>query len=658
MKLSLRIQTLVAVLTLSPSLAFAAEGWTYEVLTTNLGPANDPMAINDLGEVVWVARESLAGNQERSVIYLTDGTTTTTLYASAPYPNGSFPLSASWIDVNDAHQVAFYGNLPGTGHLPPGLFRLRNGVPTPVPTGTYNSVQSNADLNSDGDLVFVGNLNPFGFGGVNVVTVNLADQIVAQTPVFNPISPGAANWTLPAINDNGDTAVAHLDSGISNVNRFRTWPRGAEAGTTTVVEVGPGSAVYSVDLNNIGFGSAVTQLPNSGGRRVLTVLPSGQGLTEVARVGGDIVELNTHTAISNTNAVTYAGQERNSQGQHRAFIAARDQGLLPVVVVRSGDPLFAGGPTIELRALSSGGFITKHSVNEKGQIAFRALLNGVPSMVRATPTPGLVSDVPILPPPGDVWTFSFPSIGGVATPGGGGVTYFDPPVATGYTYTSQHPSLRFGIVIVPAPLPGGDGDFEVEFGNTVQPLRAGVPFNFETFVPGGVSSFRITGISLAEGIDPSDVEGFVTGLGPVGTPEASATFTMVPIVENTDDFDGDNVIASRDNCPLVANADQADGDGDGVGNLCDNCPTTANVDQADGNNNGVGDACEVVVARACSVDLDGDIDRNDINLITAARNQPASGPTDPRDVDRSGRIDVNDARACTLRCDQPQCAIQ
>ncbi len=61
--------------------------------------------------------------------------------------------------------------------------------------------------------------------------------------------------------------------------------------------------------------------------------------------------------------------------------------------------------------------------------------------------------------------------------------------------------------------------------------------------------------------------------------------------------------------------------------------------------------------RACSVDSDGDIDRDDIALITAARNQPASAG-DPRDVDGNGVIDVNDARACTLKCDRGSCAIQ
>lgn len=37
-----------------------------------------------------------------------------------------------------------------------------------------------------------------------------------------------------------------------------------------------------------------------------------------------------------------------------------------------------------------------------------------------------------------------------------------------------------------------------------------------------------------------------------------------------------------------------DSDGDGHDDATDNCPTIANVDQADADNNGIGDACEAV----------------------------------------------------------------
>lgn len=65
----------------------------------------------------------------------------------------------------------------------------------------------------------------------------------------------------------------------------------------------------------------------------------------------------------------------------------------------------------------------------------------------------------------------------------------------------------------------------------------------------------------------------------------------------TDPFaetDSDGIIDRLDNCPYVANPDQADGDGDGIGDLCDNCPVKANPDQADSSGDGRGDACSPV----------------------------------------------------------------
>src|SRR5207342_3016791 len=42
------------------------------------------------------------------------------------------------------------------------------------------------------------------------------------------------------------------------------------------------------------------------------------------------------------------------------------------------------------------------------------------------------------------------------------------------------------------------------------------------------------------------------------------------------DPDGDGVCSFNDNCPDVANPNQADADGDGVGDACDNCTAIAN----------------------------------------------------------------------------------
>ena len=82
--------------------------------------------------------------------------------------------------------------------------------------------------------------------------------------------------------------------------------------------------------------------------------------------------------------------------------------------------------------------------------------------------------------------------------------------------------------------------------------------------------------------------------------------------EPNNDADNDGVLDGTDNCPNVANADQADNDNDGIGNVCDstpdgetsdsdsdgvsdsldNCPLVANSEQLDSDGDGVGDACD------------------------------------------------------------------
>src|SRR3954469_6963527 len=72
------------------------------------------------------------------------------------------------------------------------------------------------------------------------------------------------------------------------------------------------------------------------------------------------------------------------------------------------------------------------------------------------------------------------------------------------------------------------------------------------------------------------------------------------------DGDTDGVPNTIDNCPFIANADQADLDRDGSGDACDpdddgdgaadtidNCPVLANPTQLDEDRDGTGDACEV-----------------------------------------------------------------
>ncbi|PKN80240.1 MAG: hypothetical protein CVU47_09430 [Chloroflexi bacterium HGW-Chloroflexi-9] len=92
-------------------------------------------------------------------------------------------------------------------------------------------------------------------------------------------------------------------------------------------------------------------------------------------------------------------------------------------------------------------------------------------------------------------------------------------------------------------------------------------------------------------------------------------FTVTPM-----DTDADGAADIGDNCPLAANADQADRDGDGLGDVCDgdrdgdgaanatdNCPDAANAIQADIDGDGIGDACDPVDDRPTVQDHNGSL---------------------------------------------------
>ena len=110
----------------------------------------------------------------------------------------------------------------------------------------------------------------------------------------------------------------------------------------------------------------------------------------------------------------------------------------------------------------------------------------------------------------------------------------------------------------------------------------------------------------------------------------------------SDDYDNDGLEDDFDNCPWVANTDQADSDGDGIGDACDNCKTVANPDQSDLDGDGLGDVCDP--------DMDGDGVLNAADTCPRVPNpsqsKTACDPTAPgaaqKDEDGDGIADAID----------------
>ncbi len=108
-----------------------------------------------------------------------------------------------------------------------------------------------------------------------------------------------------------------------------------------------------------------------------------------------------------------------------------------------------------------------------------------------------------------------------------------------------------------------------------------------------------------------------------------------------DDFDEDGIEDDFDNCPFVANLDQADADGDQAGDTCDNCVGTANELQLDADGDHLGDACDP--------DIDGDSIENLAdncpaipNLTQLNTDADLLGDACDPDIDDDGWLNIED----------------
>lgn len=164
-----------------------------------------------------------------------------------------------------------------------------------------------------------------------------------------------------------------------------------------------------------------------------------------------------------------------------------------------------------------GGYVERevlHSTNESGRSA---------PYIRELEAVGNIDVLPLPPTgPGPVpgsFVFTFMS-------NRDGPIFFDPPIAIGYQYhIDAGPNVAS--VLVPAPLPNGDGAFTLVLGGDAFPLIAGEPFDVLAHVPAGVSAFSILDINANEALNPEDPLAFVVGLTFVGDGQVTLTQTAV-----------------------------------------------------------------------------------------------------------------------------------
>jgi hypothetical protein len=168
----------------------------------------------------------------------------------------------------------------------------------------------------------------------------------------------------------------------------------------------------------------------------------------------------------------------------------------------------------------------------------------------------------------------------------------------------------------------------------------------------GMCSFTYGG-PTAPGFDDIVAFADIDGDGAQGPdePEGFATKTWVAV-----DDDGDGVPDESDNCPSVANADQADADEDFLGDACDacpsdalndadadgvcgnvdNCPSVSNGDQVNGDGDALGDACD-----ACPNDAANDADAD--GVCGNVDNCPSVANTNQANADGDAFGDACDA---------------
>ena len=137
----------------------------------------------------------------------------------------------------------------------------------------------------------------------------------------------------------------------------------------------------------------------------------------------------------------------------------------------------------------------------------------------------------------------------------------------------------------------GDTDALDSFARVFSGANGALLYTFNGDSVGDGLGISVSGAGDVNGDGYADLVVGATGDDNSGTESGSARIILSSDLMNDTDLDY-HLNNTTDNCPSIANSDQADGDLDGVGDLCDNCPANSNPSQADADGDGIGNKCD------------------------------------------------------------------
>jgi len=406
-------------------------------------------------------------------------------------------------------------------------------------------------------------------------------------------------------------AILAAAAGACRFEFSREIPPGTLQGLSQTQRSGDGARVPLSDVRVRLVGTPLATRSGPDGRFALRRVPSGDHTVVLSHLGADgrpDVELRLGHVVMEP----VAGRPDKREGRDLGKLLLESAGSLTGRVTGPDGPLVgaavtvADQPALFARTAPDGTFLFPYLSKGTYRLSLVAAdvdgnLSAMPEFAVAEVTPNLRRDLGALPATFAATTGSLSGL--VQVEDGSGAVYSELHLEmiwneNGGRRTADVPIAADGSYNVTRIV---DGDAERD-----------LPVGFYTLhLSGrGVSDVYMDGIAVFPGAAAPTLYAFdasvpIEAPPPPSTPEecsygrGGSTWQNEDACARTDpDADGDGIPTAMDDCPFVADSDQADGDSDGVGDACDVCPAASNPLQEDSDRDGVGDACDTCPAAA------------------------------------------------------------